>query len=369
MATGPKPTVVITGIAGNLGQRLLPLLSNFRVVGVDFRLSGDGALTLAHFTQMDLGKEQSCHQLVELFREYNVSAVVHLAFIIDAVQTGVLDSQRMWQINVAGTARVMEAIAEVNRNGGNITHFVFPSSVSAYGPELPPLVKEDYPLGGHTLPYAIHKKECDEVVQKRASILGDCATFLLRPHIFTGRSMHNYIVGALRGTPTGKGRIAAWLRERNKRLPMLLPFGEQYPAKQLQFVHVDDMARLIQHVLEDKPAESGLHTYNVAGRGEPVTIAQASQVANAKTSHLPGLLGCKLALKALWKLGVCAAPPEALPYMVGSYTMDTSKLQHYLGGKYKQVIRYTVEEALADTFEPAKAVADPMESKEFAAGS
>lgn len=368
MATGPKPTVVVTGIAGNLGQRLLPLLTNFRVVGVDFRVSGDGALTLAHFEQMDIGKEDSCRKLVQLFREHNVSAVVHLAFVIDAVQTGVLDRDQMWQINVAGTARVMEAIAEVNRNGGHITHFIFPGSVSAYGPDIPPMVKEDHPLAGHTLPYAIHKKECDEVVQRRAGILGDCATFLLRPHIFTGRSMSNYIVGALRGTPTGKGKIAAWLREKGKRLPMLLPTGDQYPTKQLQFLHVDDMARLIQHMLEDKTTEPGLHIFNVAGRGEPVTIAQASQIANAKTTKLPGKWLCKLALKSLWDLGVCAAPPEALPYMVGSYTMDTSKLERYLGAKYKQVIKHTVEEALTDTFEPLPQRAVQEEVRETAAG-
>lgn len=370
MATGPKPTVVVTGIAGNLGQRLLPMLSNFRVVGVDFRLSGDGALTLAHFEQLDLGKEDSCRRLVSLFREYNVAAVVHLAFVIDPVQTGVTQLDRMWQINVAGTARVMEAIAEVNRNGGHISHFIFPSSVSAYGPDTPPLVKEDYPLGAHTLPYAIHKKECDEVVQRRAPLLGDCATFLLRPHIFTGRSMTNYIVGALRGTPTGKGKIAAWLRNRGKRLPLMLPFGEQYPAKKMQFVHVDDVARLMQHVLEKKDAEAGLHTFNVAGRGEAVTIARAGEIANAKTTRLPGKGACKLALKALWNLGVCAAPPDALPYMTGSYTMDTSKLEKFLGAKYPQIIRYTVEEALADTFDkPAVPVtAHAAEAKHIAAG-
>ncbi len=30
-----KPAVVVTGIAGNLGSRLLPLLGDFSVIGVD----------------------------------------------------------------------------------------------------------------------------------------------------------------------------------------------------------------------------------------------------------------------------------------------------------------------------------------------
>ena len=40
----------------------------------------------------------------------------------------------MWQINVAGTARVMEAISVVNRTGGNIRQFIFPSSVVGIWP-------------------------------------------------------------------------------------------------------------------------------------------------------------------------------------------------------------------------------------------
>ena len=62
----------------------------------------------------------------------------------------------------------------------------FRSSVSAYGPETPGPVKEDFPLGAHTLPYAIHKRESDEVVRYRAESLGDCCTYVLRPHIFAG---------------------------------------------------------------------------------------------------------------------------------------------------------------------------------------
>ena len=194
-----KPTIVVTGAAGNLGRRLLPFLAGFRVVGIDFRPPGE-TTAFVGFYELDFGTEASCDRLVEILREHDVSAVVHLAFVIDPLQTGVLDRDRMWQINVAGTSRVMEAIAVVNRTGGAVRQFIFPSSVSAYGPETPGLVNEDYPLQAHTLPYAIHKKESDIVAQSRAAALGDCSTYILRPHIFAGASMQNYLVGALRGT-------------------------------------------------------------------------------------------------------------------------------------------------------------------------
>lgn len=344
-----RPRVLVTGISGNLGLRLLAQLTDFDVIGVDM-VPPRTDLPL-RFERIDLAAETSCRELADLLRSTGAGAVVHLAFVIDPVRTGVLDLDRMWRINVVGTRRVMEAITEVNRHGGAVRKFVFPSSVSAYGPELPPEVGEDHPLGAHTLPYAIHKKESDLVVQERAAALGPCATYLLRPHIFAGASMENYLVGSLRGTPTGKGRLGRRLRERGRRLPILLPYGKEYPQKRFQFVHVDDTARLLASILRrPEAAPPELIILNVAGRGAPVTLARAAEIARQKVVRLPGRLTCRLILSLLWGLGISGIPPQALPYMVGSYTMSTARLREFLGEDYESVIRYTVEEALADTF-------------------
>ncbi len=342
-----KPTVIVTGIAGNLGLRLLPQLGEFTVVGLDLRPPA-GSL---RFEPCDVGREASCHQLVDLCRQVRPDAVVHLAFVIDPLRTGILDVDRMWQINVAGTARVMEAISVYNRDGGAITKFVFPSSVSAYGPDLPDAVSEDHPLGAHTLPYAMHKQESDEVVRLRAASLGACTTYLLRPHIFTGATMKNYLVGALRGHPGGRGRLAAYLRDKGRRLPLLLPRGDAYLARRFQFLHVDDMARLIAAILR-RPDRSqhGTIVLNVAGRGDPVTLERAARIAKQKVVRLPSRMLCRWTLELLWALGISDVPPDALPYMIGSYVMDTRRLRAFLGPEYEQVIRYTCEQALADSF-------------------
>ena len=353
-------TVLVTGISGNLGGRLLPLLSGFNVVGVDMRPPEVSAPSLTRFESIDLGQESACPRLVELIRDTNVSAVVHLAFVIDPIRTGVIDVPRMWQINVAGTARVMEAITEVNRHGGSVTKFIFPSSVSAYGPDLPEPVDEDAPLNAHTLPYAVHKKESDEVVRARAPQMRDCSTYILRPHIYAGASIQNYLVGSIRGTPTGKGLWGVRLRERGTRLPMLLPFGQKYLDNNFQFVHVDDVARLILFLLR-RPADPPLVVLNVAGRGPALTMRRCAEIAHAKVTRLPGRLACRLMLRLMWDLGISAVPPAALPYIVGSYTMRTDRLQQFLGLDYERVIRYTNEEALADSFRP---VAEPAPEPE-----
>lgn len=346
-----KPVVVVTGIAGNLGTRLLPLLSSYSVIGVD--VSPPQTDSELQFEQMDLGQESSTRVFHDLLRDSNAQSVVHLAFVIDPVRTGVLDVERMWQINVAGTARVMEAITEVNRTADiGVRQFLFPSSVAAYGPDLPAPATEESALAGHTLPYAIHKKESDEVVQQRSHALRGCSVYILRPHIFAGASVQNYLMGAFQGTPNGKGARAAKMRSEGKRLPCMLPRGQQYLDNKIQFVHVDDMARLIQHILRREPEMQRLTVLNVAGRGEPLTFARCIEMAQAKLIRVPGKWAMRQVLTFLWKQQISAIPPEAVPYMTGEYILNTDRLRRFLGPEYEHVMRYTVAEAFADSFKP-----------------
>ena len=344
-----KPVVVVTGVSGNLGARLLPLLGSFSVIGVDVNPpQTDSEL---QFESLDLGQESTTRTLYELLRDTHAYAVVHLAFVIDPVRTGVLDVERMWQINVAGTARVMEAITEVNRTADDgIRQFIFPSSVSVYGPDYEGPATEEAPLTAHTLPYAIHKKESDEVVQQRCTALRGCSVYILRPHIFAGASVENYLLGAFRGTPNGKGARAEKMRSQAKRLPIMLPRGQQYLDNKIQFIHVDDMARLIKHILQREPETQRLTVLNVAGSGEPLTFARCIEMAQAKLVRVPGKWVMRQVLNFLWKRKISAIPPEAVPYMTGQYIMNTDRLRRFLGPEYEHVIRYSIKDAFADSF-------------------
>ena len=344
-----KPVVVVTGVSGNLGTRLLPLLGSFSVIGVD--VSPPRTDSELQFESLDLGQESSTRSLYELLRDTHAYAVVHLAFVIDPVRTGVLDVDRMWQINVAGTARVMEAITEVNRTSDDgVKQFIFPSSVSAYGPDFPAPATEESPLEAHTLPYAIHKKESDEVVQQRCAALRGCSVYILRPHIFAGASVENYLMGAFRGTPNGKSERARKMRSQGTRLPCMLPRGQQYLDNKIQFIHIDDMARLLKHILQREPETQRLTVLNVAGRGEPLTFARCIEMAQAKLVRVPGKWVMRQVLKFLWNQKISAIPPQALPYMSGQYIMNTDRLRRFLGPEYEHVIRYSIMEAFADSF-------------------
>jgi nucleoside-diphosphate-sugar epimerase len=348
-----KPVVVVTGVSGNLGSRLLPLLGSYSVIGVDLHPpQTDSEL---QFESLDLGRESSTRVLYELLRDTHAYAVVHLAFVTDPVRAGVVDVARMWQINVAGTARVMEAITEANRTTDDgVKQFIFPSSVSAYGSNLPAPATEESLLAAHTLLSALHKKQSDEVVQTRSHALRGCSVYILRPHFFAGASSENYLIGAFRGTPDGTSARAEKMRAEGKRLPCILPRGQQYLDNKIQFVHVEDVARLMRHILQREPETQRLTVLNVAGRGEPLTFGRCIETARAKLLRVPGKWAMRQALTFLWWQKISTIPPDALPYMTGQYIMNTDRLRRFLGPEYEHVIRHSIADTFADSFKPAR---------------
>jgi nucleoside-diphosphate-sugar epimerase len=199
------------------------------------------------------------------------------------------------------------------------------------------------------------------VVQQRAPALRGCSAYILRPHIFAGATVENYLLGCFRGTPNGKGKRAAQMRKEARRLPCMLPYGQKYLENKLQFVHVDDMARLVAWILKREPEARRLTILNVAGRGEPLSFEQCINMARNKIVRVPGKIGMRLVLQFLWKTGISAIPPEAVPYMTGTYIMNTERLKRFLGEDYEKVIRYSIADAFADSFKaPATERAVPQ---------
>jgi nucleoside-diphosphate-sugar epimerase len=343
------PSVIVTGISGNLGQRLLPMLSGFRVVGVDFRPpQTDSPL---QFVQMDFSVESSCLGMIQLLRDVRPVAVVHLAFVMDAVRTGILDRDHIWQVNVAGTARVMEAVTEANREWPMVEKFIFMSSVSAYGPGLSTPATEETPLAAHTYTYGIHKMEADRVVQQRAPALRGCSVYILRPHIFAGSTIDNYFMEAFRGIPGGTSKRAARMRNQSKRLPCMLPSGNKYLHNRIQFVHIDDVARLVAFILnKSEPEGRRLTILNVAGRGGPLTYEQCVRLAKAKLVRVPTEKLFALVLRILWAIKLSTIPPDVAPYMTSDTVMDTSRLGDFLSHEYENVIRLPIADAFAECF-------------------
>ncbi|MCL4523719.1 MAG: NAD-dependent epimerase/dehydratase family protein [Acidobacteria bacterium] len=338
--------VLVTGISGNLGRRVAPLLSAYDLVTVDLFPPLQGA-PCGKFVQLDLSEPSGQAQLAQLLKDEKIEAVLHLAFVIDPVRTGIVDVPRMWRANVEATQRLLDAIASANSNGTAVRLFVFPSSVSAYGPDLPGQVTEEAELRAHTLPYAIHKREADEICQKMYRALGGCALYVYRPSIFAGKTMDNFILRAIRGKPSGRGWMARVFERAGWKLPMVMPAtasGENL----FQYVHVDDVARVLLWTLGHfQPGQ--LRIINLAGRGEGVTFAECARLAGTSVVRLPSEAWVVALLRFFWAIGLSGMPPQAIPYFLGSYTMDTTRLRKEIGADYESVVRFTSREALLDS--------------------
>jgi nucleoside-diphosphate-sugar epimerase len=166
--------------------------------------------------------------------------------------------------------------------------------------------------------------------------------------------VENYVVNAIRGQAPGNGSLSHLMRRRQLRLPLLLPMGEIYPQKLLQFVHVDDLGRLIAWLLQRPAADENVTlTLNVAGSGPPISMARCAEIGKAKRVALPSRWLCAKVQTMLWKLGVSSLPPDVFSYMAGSYTVSTERLRNLLGGDFEKVIRYSNEAALRDSFAEA----------------
>ncbi|MGH9530022.1 MAG: NAD-dependent epimerase/dehydratase family protein [Terriglobales bacterium] len=349
-----KPNIVVTGISGNLGLRLLSQLKGYRVTGIGLNppVSSDFPDSAQfNFVRLDLGLEESCRELFLLMRALRPVAVIQLAFVADPMRSGISDSNRLWQINVGGTARVFEAVTEVNRDEEIIKKFIFVSCVFAYGTHSSQMVTEDQKLAAHSLPIAIHKMEADQAIQQRAPSARGCSVYLLRPALFAGRGASNFLVRSFLGAPSARGKIGARLIKMGKRLPVILPWGKKYLHHKVQLVHTEDVARVITFIMrKSEPEPKRLTVLNISGRGEPITLQRAVEIANTRLLRLPGEWAMKQWLRFLWEAGISEIRPEATAYLPGNMIMNTDRLRDFLGPYYEDVIQYTVSDAFAGCF-------------------
>ena len=336
--------ILVTGISGNLGRRLAPLLTDYDLISVDVHAPQPG-VRAGKFFPLDLSTTVGQQKLSQIVRSEEIDAVLHLAFVIDPVQTGITDERRMWQANVAATQHLLEAIAARNRTQAVIKLFVFLSSVSAYGPDLPERVREDAPLLAHTLPYAIHKRESDLICQQVYSALGGSAVYIYRPHIYAGATVDNYILRAIRGKPSGRGWLARLFERFGWRVPALLP--ESSEGGELQFVHVDDVARVLQWTLRNFRLGC-LEIFNLAGGGPSIAFGECVRLAGTPVRRLRSVRQIERVLRFFWSVGLSGVPPESIPYYLSSYTMDTTRLRNALGPDCETILRFSTREALDD---------------------
>jgi nucleoside-diphosphate-sugar epimerase len=130
-----------------------------------------------------------------------------------------------------------------------------------------------------------------------------------------------------------------------------LPSGDKYLQNRIQFIHIDDVARLIAYILnKNEPEGRRLTILNVAGRGGPLTYEQCVRLAKAKLVRVPSEKLFALVLRILWAIKLSTIPPDVAPYMTSDTVMNTARLEEFLGREYENVIRLPIADAFAECF-------------------
>ena len=284
--------VVVTGAAGRLGRRLLPLVAAdpevSRIVAIDpAPLSRRVARLDAYQTDLNgapLGP------LLE-----GVDTLVHLAF---SSKTEV-DEPGARHANIDGTERLLEAASTAG-----VGHVVVVSSATVYGawPNNPvPLTEEASlrPNGGFV--YAVQKAQIERLVADWRDDSADRSTAVLRPAMALAEDDSSFIARSL--------AAAAGIRAADLDPPV-------------QFVHLDDIASAVDLARRNRLDGA----YNVAPDGWISGELARALAGAAPRLRLPARLAARLA-EWSWELRLGPIPPGLLPYTEHPWVVANDKLR------------------------------------------
>ncbi len=300
--------VAVTGIAGLLGQRLLPHLDASpavgRVVGLDVR-DPDRRIARLEMHRVDIATADLEPLLA------GVDVIVHLASIVDPLP----DDSFETRVNVDGTRRVLDAATHLG-----IAKIVRVSTAAVYGawPGNPVPLTEDAPLRPNPgFGPAVQGAEVERMLALWREGTPDRLTTTLRAAPVLGRGARHLWARLLSGRPAIRVRGA---------------------APPVQTVHADDVAEaLLLAVERDLPG-----VFNVAADGW-LDAAAATALRRRPAAAVPAELLSR-ALRRLWSTGLGDVPAEALPYLTYPWVLANDRLRAEGWSP-----RHTNEETLIET--------------------
>jgi len=271
------PTVLVTGGAGYIGSHTVRELSaaGYEILVYD-NLEKGHPEAVANY-RLIVGDLRDGLKLDRVFREHDVSAVVHFAAYIEAGES-VQNPGKYFDNNTAGTLSLLQAMV---RN--NVQQIVFSSTAAVYGePERVPIQETD--RKEPTNAYGLSKWMVEEML-----------AWFHRAHGLRSISLRYF--NAAGAHPSGE--IGEAHHPETHLIPLILQvplgrrekifvFGEDYDTPDgtciRDYIHVLDLASA--HVLALKALENGtgIDAYNV-GNGSGFSVREVIEVAREVTGH------------------------------------------------------------------------------------
>jgi UDP-glucose 4-epimerase len=303
-AIGSDESVVVTGVVGRLGKRVVRLLHRMvRVIGVDRREFPDRPKDVTHL-RLDLRRKK----MRDVFRAGNVRAVVHLGVMHDPRASA--NDHHSW--NVVGFGKMLESMAQFG-----VKKLVVLSSANVYGPrpDNPQFLAEESPLlGSQDFSEIRDLIEVDMLAQSFFWRHPSCETVILRP---------THILGAVRNAPSNYLRLPV--------TPTLMGFDPM-----IQVIHFDDVARAV--VLALRPGARGI--FNLAGP-EPAPLSRVLKLLGRPRLPIPHDAARSM-LSKLFRYRLSSFPAPELDHIRYVCMVDDARARDALGYAPRHGLRETV---------------------------
>lgn len=282
--------IVLTGIAGRLGRRVVHRLAqNHDVIGID-RRPCPGLPTRAKHFQVDIRRRSA----EDIFRSESIDAIVHMG----VVHNFRIPSEKLYARNVIGTETLLGYASAYG-----VKKLVLLSSGDVYGPSPTNshFIVEDAPLmASQRFPEIRTLVAVDRAVQSFFWRHHDIETVILRPAHIVGPHVRN--------APSKYFRLRV--------IPTLMGFDPM-----VQLIHEDDLLRYIAHSVE--PGIRGV--FNLAGT-DPVPLSRVLSILGKATIPVPHPMFTGF-LERAWKYRLTSFPAPELDHIRFNTVLDTTRAE------------------------------------------
>ena len=302
--------IAITGISGYIGTRLFSHLDSIdsvqEIIGIDVKQPTSKSAKL-RFHRQDI-----LEPFGDLFSENEVDTAVHLAFILRPTR----DTASVQQIDIEGTINFVRACQQAK-----VRHILYLSSHTVYGAhhDNPIQLTEDSPV--RPLPdfqYSWDKARTEQILRD------------------FGTSDRNVTITILRSCPVIGPNAADSAPAIMFKPPIMIGVDRFDPP--MQFIHEDDLMRLIEVFLVQK--RGGI--FNVAGDGE-IKYSAVAKLLRKRMLKLPERL-LEFLMSVSWAMHLQSdSPASGLEFIKYPPVVSTDKLTKEIGFRFQ----YSTKEALS----------------------
>ncbi|HIH62236.1 MAG TPA: UDP-glucose 4-epimerase GalE [Methanobacteriales archaeon] len=241
--------IFIVGGAGYIGSHVNKFLSNKGYKTLIFDNLSKGHEEFVKWGEFIKGDLKDRRLLDRIFREYDISAVMHFAALTD-VRESIQDPRSYYKNNVKNTLNLIEAMQK-----SNVKNFIFSSTCAVYGNPIKVPITEDHPCNPIS-PYGRSKLMIENILEDYSNA-----------YDFNYVSLRYF--NAAGADP--QTEIGEWHKPETHLIPIILDvaigkrenvqiFGTDYPTPDgtciRDYIHVMDLAdahyRALKFLEEDK---------------------------------------------------------------------------------------------------------------------